>query len=163
MATTERKLTAFEARTHLGEALDYIRYTRKPCLIEKHGKVVAALVDIETYRARALKEQYREWIKDVVEKIKVGYRPQKIILFGSAAEEPRDGSDIDLFIIKETDRRMIDRSDDVLEFIDPATPVELHVYTPEEVKNRLEMGDFFVEQIIKNGKILYEQRPQKNG
>lgn len=158
MTTTERKLSAFEARTHLGEALDYIRYTKNPCLIEKHGKVVAALVDIDTYRSQTLREKYRRWIEDAVEKIKTEYRPQKIILFGSAVDEPKDGSDIDLLIIKETEARMIDRSDEILDLLDPAIPVELHVYTPDEIRERLAMGDFFIKGILENGKILYEQK-----
>lgn len=158
MPTTQRKLTAFEARTHLGEALDYIRYTKNPCLIEKHGKVIAALVDIDTYRNQALKEQYRTWIEEAVEKIKTQYQPQKIVLFGSAAMEPKEGSDIDLLIIKETDERMIDRSDEILDLLDPAIPVELHVYTPDEIQKRLELGDFFIKQIMEKGKTLYEQK-----
>jgi hypothetical protein len=32
------------------------------------------------------------------------------------------------------------------------------VYTPKEIKKRLALGDFFIEDIIKNGKLLYERK-----
>jgi predicted nucleotidyltransferase len=48
--------------------------------------------------------QAREIIKDIVQKLITGYKPEKIILFGSPAYgAPREDSDIDLLIIKETD------------------------------------------------------------
>jgi len=35
-------------------------------------------------------------------------------------------------------------------------PVSPLVYTPEEVEKRLNMGDAFVQEIIREGKVLYE-------
>ena len=62
MTETSRKVSAFEARTRLGELLDYVRYTKKPCYIDRHGKVVAVLTDIETFKQKGLQAQYQEWI-----------------------------------------------------------------------------------------------------
>jgi len=43
-------------------------------------------------------------ISEIVNKIAFGYNPEKIILFGSyAAGNPSEDSDLDLFVIKETD------------------------------------------------------------
>lgn len=159
MKETPRLVSAFEARTHLGEVLDYIRYTKKPCLVERHGTPVAAIVDIKTFRDQARILQYIEWIRLSVEQIKKQYKPQKIILFGSAATgEPKEGSDIDIFIIKDTDKRALARVDEVMDFIDPDIPVELHIYTQKEVDERLKLGDFFIRDILQNGKVLYEKR-----
>ena len=156
---TERKITAFEARTHLGEILDFVRYSKTPCLIERHGKAVAAIIDIEVYKQHALNKQYSAWIATVTEQIKTHYQPEKIILFGSAARgELRDGSDIDIFVLKETNKRKLDRIDEVLEFIDPAIPVELHIFTPGEIKERLKLNDFFIKEILNSGKLLYERK-----
>lgn len=159
MAETSRLISAFEARTHLGEVLDYIRYTKKPCLVERHGTLVAAILDIETFRDQTRILQYNEWIRLSVEQLKKHYEPKKIILFGSVATgEPKDGSDIDLFIIKDTNKRALDRIDEAMEFIDPGIPAELHIYTQKEVDERSRLGDPFIRDILENGKVLYEKQ-----
>jgi hypothetical protein len=35
-------------------------------------------------------------------------------------------------------------------------PIDLLVRTPEEVQQRLEMGDSFIRDIIERGKVMYE-------
>ncbi len=88
------------------------------------------------------------------------YNPQKIILFGSFAwGKPTKDSDIDLFIIKETKQDQLKRIPEVracLHQVDMA--FDVLVMTPREVKNRLKMGDFFIEDILKKGKVLYEAK-----
>ncbi|MFA5811207.1 MAG: type II toxin-antitoxin system prevent-host-death family antitoxin [bacterium] len=154
-----RKITAFEARTHLGELLDDVRYSKRPCLIERHGKPVAVLVDFETFERGSVRERYSEWISRAVEQIKAQYQPDKIILFGSAAKgEMKDGSDIDLLIIKETDRRKLDRIDEVIDQIDADIPVEVHVFTPKEIAERVRLNDFFVKEILQSGQVIYERK-----
>jgi len=37
-----------------------------------------------------------------------------------------------------------------------ALPLDPIVYTPQEVKDRLFLGDFFIKNILKEGRILYE-------
>jgi hypothetical protein len=39
-------------------------------------------------------------------------------------------------------------------------PIDIIVKTPEETDNRLNAGDFFINDIIKKGRVLYE-RPRK--
>lgn len=59
-----------------------------------------------------------EIISRIVEKIKEGYNPRKIILFGSYARgNPTEDSDIDLLIIKETNKRRDERFVDVNEIL----------------------------------------------
>lgn len=95
----------------------------------------------------------------MVEKIKREYQPEKIILFGSYAwGKPTKHSDIDLFIIKDTTARGIDRAVEVRKILDEENamfPLDVLVYTPNEMKRRLEIGDDFVKDIIDKGKILY--------
>ena len=38
----------------------------------------------------------------------------------------------------------------------PGFPVDLIVWTPEKVRQRLEMGDCFMREIVEEGKVLYE-------
>ncbi len=100
-------------------------------------------------------------IARIGERIVEEYEPQKVVLFGSRVYgEPGEDSDIDLFIVKETDARMVDRFVEVKRLIyDPEQriPVSPLVYTPEEVEERLAMGDDFVEEILRRGKVLYEK------
>jgi len=104
-------------------------------------------------------EESRKIISRMVEKIKREYRPEKIILFGSYAwGKPSKHSDIDLFIVKDTAARRIDRSVEVRKILDEENaifPLDVLVYTPSEMKRRLEIGDDFVKDIIDKGKILY--------
>lgn len=101
-------------------------------------------------------------ISKITEQLKKKYRPEKIILFGSRAwSRHTSSSDVDMFIIKSTDKSFPQRICEVyrvLREIRYKIPFEPIVYTPEEVKNRLELGDFFVKKILTKGKILYERK-----
>lgn len=90
------------------------------------------------------------------------YKPEKIILFGSYAwGKPKKDSDIDLLIIKKTRKgpyRRIPEARSYLHNINQA--FDILVMKPEEIKRRLKLGDFFIEEIIKRGKVLYEAGKQ---
>lgn len=98
-------------------------------------------------------------LKRITEKIINEYKPEKIILFGSYAYgEPTADSDVDLFIVKETKKRHIDRSIEVAEILDEENrevPLDLLVFTPAEIIDRLAKGDHFIKIILNEGKILY--------
>jgi predicted nucleotidyltransferase len=106
--------------------------------------------------------QIDQLIARLVETIGREYKPQKVILFGSFARgRPTEDSDIDLLIVKDTDVRMADRFVEVKRLIyDPQLriPVSPLVYTPQELAERLDMGDDFVKEIVSEGKVLYEEK-----
>lgn len=87
------------------------------------------------------------------------YKPEKIILFGSAARgDYHADSDIDLLIIKPSAKKKAYRIKEVFESLRkmPRTyPLDPIVYTPEEIKERLSLGDYFIKRIIREGEILY--------
>ncbi len=95
----------------------------------------------------------------IVQKIVAGYSPSKIILFGSYAYGmPNEDSDIDLLIVKETDKRPIDRWTEVKRLIRDRgreAPVSPLVYTPKELSDRMGIKDFFIQEILEKGKVLY--------
>lgn len=101
----------------------------------------------------------RKIIVEVLDRILKGYKPKKVILFGSyACGEPTEDSDIDLLIIKNTDKRPIDRWIEVKRLLrdnSRTLPVSPLVYTEKEIEERLAIKDFFIEEIFEKGDILY--------
>lgn len=103
------------------------------------------------------KEIIERKIKEISNKIAKEYKPEKIILFGSWAwGEPRQDSDIDLFIVKKSEERRIERERQVQRLLlGTRLPIDVLVYTPEEVEKRLWLEDFFIKKIFQRGKHLY--------
>ncbi len=86
------------------------------------------------------------------------YAPLRIILFGSLVTgEIGPWSDIDLVIVKETDRRFLDRTRDVLELLRPEVGLDVLVYTPAEFQQVTEQRAFVRDEIVGKGKVLYER------
>jgi predicted nucleotidyltransferase len=85
------------------------------------------------------------------------YKPDKVILFGSAAQnELKEDSDLDFLIIKrETPLYGADRIRQLSRMIDRDISVDFLIYRPEEFEERLQMGDPFIKLIAKEGKVLY--------
>jgi len=85
------------------------------------------------------------------------YKPEKIILFGSAARgDAAPDSDVDLLIIKsDTPSFSADRIMEVSGLIERDVPVDFLVYRPEEFEKRVGLGDPFIGLILKEGKVLY--------
>ena len=104
---------------------------------------------------RKTKFNYQKELKKIIAQLKA-YQPQKVVLFGSLANGKEDeASDVDLLIIKKTKKPFHRRIREVLDLVD-SIKVEPLVFTPEEIKNRLALKDFFITRIINEGKVLYE-------
>lgn len=94
----------------------------------------------------------------IVAQISRDYSPEKIILFGSLASgRATDSSDIDLLVIKKTDQNPWQRTREVSRMFEHTTPIDLLVYTPDEIIARIEMNDFFIQDIMEHGKVVYER------
>lgn len=98
-------------------------------------------------------------ISEIVERIKAGYEPEKIILFGSyATGTAGPDSDVDLLIIKDTDDRRIDRWVEVKRILRGLTsivPIAPLVYTPAELEERVAIKDYFILEVLETGKVVY--------
>lgn len=94
-----------------------------------------------------------------VEKLVNELDPEKIILFGSYAYgNPTPDSDVDLLIILDTNKTRKERVIAVSLLLYPRLfPVDILVKTPQEIENELRQGNFFLQEVIKNGRILYER------
>lgn len=101
---------------------------------------------------------YQKEIENITKQIVKKYKPEKIILYGSFAYgKPKSNSDIDLLVIKKTNKKSVERIKEILMKVKFNLPLEPLVYNPKEYRERLEMGDFLFQDIFKKGKILYEK------
>jgi len=110
---------------------------------------------IITQRKEALEKELNRIVATLVEK----YKPEKIILFGSLATgRMHEWSDIDLLIIKETDKRPLDRATDIMAMLNyPRIAMDIFVYTPQELNYLMKHGSQFTAEILEQGKVLYER------
>lgn len=104
------------------------------------------------------KKEKQAEIKRITNQIVKHYKPEKIILFGSFAYgKPKENSDLDLLIIKRSRKKRVERIKEVLMKTKGSLPLSPLVYTPNEIQERLKLGDFFFKTILKKGKVLYER------
>lgn len=102
------------------------------------------------------KEYILKEINNIKNQLVGKYRPDKIILFGSAVREGEEINDVDLLIIKrDVPYYGTDRIIELYHLMDTAVAVDYVVYTPEELSECLSLGDPFIKKILKEGKVLY--------
>lgn len=96
-------------------------------------------------------------IENIVHRIIDNVRPDKIILFGSYAYgSPSEDSDLDLLIIQNTPIEKVKRGREIRKFLRGiGIPIDLVVYTPQEVKEWQDTKAAFITEIIEKGKVLY--------
>jgi uncharacterized protein len=101
----------------------------------------------------------QEKIAEIVQKIALGYNPDKIILFGSYANgDPDENSDLDLFVVKETDLPRPQRMVHLRKMLyGSMIPIDLIIYTPQEIEKSKENPYSFVYAVLRTGKTLYER------
>lgn len=101
-----------------------------------------------------------ELLESIVQRIVAGVDPEKIILFGSYAYgQPTHDSDLDVFIIQETNARPAERILAVSRCLRPRPfPMDILVRTPEEIRAALEQGDAFLTELLARGTVLYARR-----
>ena len=99
-------------------------------------------------------------IDKAVKRIVDGAHPEKIILFGSNAQEAfRQYSDLDFLIIKPSTLRRDERDSGIRKLLsDIVFPMDIFVYTPKEVEKYKKLPGSFIKKIIETGKVLYESK-----
>lgn len=96
-------------------------------------------------------------IEDLGRRIGREFHPDRVVLFGSYARGvATDDSDVDLLVILPFEGKSVNQSVEMRMRLRPAFPVDLIVRTPEKVRERIQMGDDFMREILEEGKVLYE-------
>ncbi len=100
-----------------------------------------------------LQKEIKEITKQIIEK----YKPEKIILFGSAVNGNFTvDSDLDFLIIKKnTPYFGRERAKELRKLIKKKIAADFLIYQPEEFSKYLNLGDPFLKAIVKEGKVLY--------
>ena len=101
-------------------------------------------------------EELNAELNRIVDVLISNYSPIKIILFGSLASgNVHEFSDIDLVVVKESDKGFYERLKEVILLTTPHVGAEIMVYTPEEFDIKKDTL-FFKEEVFKKGKVLYD-------
>ena len=97
-------------------------------------------------------------IDDVVSQIVEKFRPIKIVLFGSYAYgKPTPLSDVDMLIVMDSPLKERELSMSIRRTIEYHFGLDLIVKTPSSLLRRIDMGDFFLKEILQRGRVLYER------
>lgn len=84
------------------------------------------------------------------------FHPNKVILFGSYARgEDDESSDIDLIVVYRTQKKFMDRLEELYTNWNLPKAVDILAYTPEEFE-QMQKDNFFLQDATKEGIVIYE-------
>src|SRR5437899_875214 len=96
-------------------------------------------------------------IRNVIRQIVQQFHPQKVILFGSYAYgQPTEDSDVDLLVIMPFRGSAVKKAVQIDLKVRRSFAMDLIVRTPAKVRQRVQMGDWFMREIMEKGKVLYD-------
>lgn len=96
-------------------------------------------------------------IQNTARRIAEQYHPERIVLFGSyATGNPTLDSDVDLLVVLPVQGKTWKAASDIRRNVHAPFPMDLLVRTPEQIRQRLTIGDSFLSEILQHGKTLYE-------
>ena len=96
-------------------------------------------------------------IREVATALGKAARARRVVLFGShASGQTSPDSDVDFLVIAESPLPRHKRSRALYALIHPYPfPMDILVYTPQEVENELKNPDSFVSTVLAQGKEVY--------
>lgn len=96
-------------------------------------------------------------VQQIINELVKNYQPEKVILFGSrVAGKTHKDSDVDLVVIKQTNKNFYDRIEEASGSVDHILPIDIIVYTPEEFKKMSRESWFVKKEIIAKGRVVYD-------
>jgi len=98
-------------------------------------------------------------IRALAKHIAKKFKPEQIILFGSHAYgKPTAGSDVDLLVVMDTPKGEMEAILEVGDSLpDTDFSVDIIVRSRAVLEKRKKLGDWFLREITRKGKILYER------
>lgn len=98
-------------------------------------------------------------LQEITRRIVEHFNPRRILVFGSYARgETGPNSDVDLFIEMESDQRPPQRAAEVAAIFGLRHwPMDVIVYTPEEVAQLQSVHGTLLSMIKREGRVLYER------
>jgi predicted nucleotidyltransferase len=101
----------------------------------------------------------RRYVRAVAER----FQPERVILFGSYAYgKPNADSDVDLLVVMPA-RNQMDQAVRICLAVEAPFALDLIVRTPKNLAWRLEEGDWFLREIVSQGRVLYEEADEALG
>lgn len=99
-----------------------------------------------------------QFIRQAAQRIGRKFHLNKVVLFGSYASDfHSQESDIDLLIIFSKKGNRTQRYIKVSKELEPMPlPIDLLIRSRKDIQDRLKIGDSFIQEILKKGKVLYE-------
>jgi len=100
-----------------------------------------------------------ETIEGVVRVIAENFHPQKIVLFGSySGGSPTPDSDLDLLVVMDSDQPRQNKRSVAMHMMFQPTPcpMDILVYTPEEVAYWNGTVNHIVTEAMSSGRVMYE-------
>lgn len=98
-------------------------------------------------------------LDEITRRIVDRFHPRRVIVFGSQARgDTHGGSDVDLFVEMETDRRPPERAAEVAAIFGLRPwSLDVVVYTPDEVKRMRAIRGTLLQRIEQEGRVAYER------
>jgi len=143
---------------HFGDVRVYSRLFLNPLAARPFPHDVEELFRAVFDRSAVLRRELERIEKILLEE----YHPERVILFGSLAEELKAAvdrihqwSDIDLAIVKSTPLRFTARIEEIMDLLQPRVGLNVLVFTPEEFDQATKEQHFFVkDEILGKGLVL---------
>ena len=99
----------------------------------------------------------------MVEQIVDLFHPDRVVLFGSHAYgRPTADSDVDVLVVMPT-KNPVAQACRIRLAVEHPFPLDLLVRTPEHLEARLHAGDCFWQDVLTQGKVLYEKTDGRVG
>jgi predicted nucleotidyltransferase len=118
---------------------------------------MSALRPVSAPAAKSLPRVSLREIRAIAQIIAEKFDPDKIVLFGSRAYgRPYAGSDVDLLVVMDTlqDKSVAARS--IRDALPPRSfSLDILVRSQAEIDRRIAQDDWFLEEITRQGKVLY--------
>jgi len=96
-------------------------------------------------------------VNEIVERIVSDFDPQMIVIFGSVANRTaNDDSDLDLFVVMDTELSYYKRAPVILRrLLDVPISMDILVVTPEEYEANKDNEVSFMSEILRTGEVAY--------